>query len=68
MKKYKTKNNLQEIWKQLDDACGFIDNATTDLAEMTNLPNGVLKELESVSYSFDAIVALKNEIEELMNK
>lgn len=66
MAKYKTKNNLQEIWNKLDDACGNIENASIELSQMSCLPDNVVSAIDMVDFS--SIVNLKNEIEELMNK
>jgi excisionase family DNA binding protein len=66
MVKYKTKKNLNEVWQQLDDACGLIENATTNLAEMSNLPKSLKDTLDQ--FDFGVIVSLKNEVEELMDK
>lgn len=65
MAKYKTKNNLQEIWNKLDDACGNIENASIELSQMS-LSDNVVSAIDMVDFS--SIVNLKNEIEELMNK
>lgn len=61
-----TENNLQTVWKQLDNACGEIDNATMNIAEMKNLPDDVKQLAERVD--FGTLVALKNKIEELLEK
>jgi ubiquitin C-terminal hydrolase len=64
--KYKTQKNLKEVWQQLDDACGSIDNATANLSEMTNLPQQLIDTLDR--FDFGVIVSLKNDIEDLMNR
>lgn len=63
--KYKTKKNLSEIWQQLDDACGLIDNAITNINEMSNLPEQLQNRLDE--FDFMSIVSIKNEIEELID-
>ena len=66
MKKYKTKNNLQEIWDQLDAACGSLENALTALGSMCNIPTNIEKSIEAIDFS--AIADLKNEVEALIEQ
>jgi hypothetical protein len=62
--KYKTKKNLSEVWHQLDDACGLIDNAITNLCEISNLPEQLQNRLDE--FDLMSIVSIKNEIEKLI--
>lgn len=64
--KYKTQNKLKEIWKQLDDACGLLDNATSNLSEFGNIPQEIKDELER--FDIMEIVSLKNQVEELLDE
>ena len=66
MRVNKTDKNLQKVGESLDDACGSLDNALTTLNLMTNIPTNVKRKIESIDCT--AIVNLKNDIEELMNK
>lgn len=61
----KTKSNLENIWQQLDDACGSLDNAFYNIGSMTGLED--IKD-EASQIDFSAIVALKTMIEELIEK
>lgn len=61
----KTKKNLQMIWQLLDDAAGSLDQAFHLLSSMSNITD-IEDEAEKIDIS--AIVSLKNEVEELMNK
>lgn len=65
-KTYKTKDNLATVWNQLDEACGSLDNARMMLGDMTNLPENVVKAMYGVDFS--ALVALKNAVEEMIEK
>lgn len=66
MRKYKTVNNLRDIWLQLDNACGSLDNALVDLDSMVGLPDEIKEKAERVD--FGEIVNLKNQIEDLIKK
>jgi len=61
-----TKNNLEIIWEQLDDACGSIDNAMMNINSIGKIPQDIKDKANSIDFS--AIVSLKNEIEEILNK
>ncbi len=61
----KTKKNLQEIWKQIDDVCGLLDNVFFTLGSMT-LPDHIKDGVEAIDIS--AIIGLKNDIEILMEE
>lgn len=56
-----TKHNLEKIWKQLDDACGSIDNALTNINSIGRMPKYIKNRADYIDFS--AIVSLKNEIE-----
>lgn len=62
----KTKENLQNVWKLLDDACGSLDEALTQIGLMNNISEGVEKSVERID--FDSLVELKNKIEELIEE
>ena len=62
----KTKKNLQEVWQKLDNAYESLENAFTILASMTKLPGNIINGMESIDLS--AIIGLKCDIEELMEK
>lgn len=62
----KTENNLQMVWNQLDDACGLIENAFTNLGSMSGLPENIKKGVDQIDFS--AIVGLKNEVEALIEQ
>jgi hypothetical protein len=66
MKINKTISNLEKVWKQLDDVYGLLDNALTDINLMKDMPKEVIKSSEMIDFS--AIVRLKNEIEEMIEK
>lgn len=60
----KTQNNLQQIWQQLDDACGNLDNALENMGRMV-LPKTILDKLEIIDIT--KIISLKDEIEKLLD-
>lgn len=60
------KRNLKVIWRQLDNACGSLDNATINISSMEGLPDDLVKEIESIDIS--QIVNIKNRIEELIEE
>ena len=64
MRVYKTANNLQKVWDDLDNACGLIENSMEKLSRMSNIPKDLKDSIESIDFS--AIVGLKNEVEELL--
>lgn len=68
MKMNVTENNLQTVWKQLDNACGEIDNALMNIAAMKNLPDNIKRMADRVGVDFETLVALKNEIEMLQEE
>lgn len=61
-----TTSNLETIWQQLDDACGALDNATINIASIAKLPSDIKERAAQIDFS--AIVALKNEIELLLEE
>lgn len=60
------RRNLKVIWRQLDDACGSLDNATINIGNMDGLPEDVVKDIQSIDIS--KIVNIKNRIEELIKE
>lgn len=60
----KTKNNLQQIWNDLDLVCGSLDNALANISRMVDIPDSIIKDIELVDIT--RIVSLKNEIEDLI--
>ena len=56
------KSELEKIWKLLDGACDALDRMTYDEETLQ-----LLKEYRNY-IDFSAIVDLKNEVEELMEK
>lgn len=60
------RRNLKVIWKQLDDACGLLDNATINISMMENMNEDVKKESSLIDIS--EIVNLKNKIEKLIEE
>lgn len=61
----KTKSNLELIWQQLDDACGSLDNAFDNIGRIVGEEQ--IKD-DASRIDFSAIVDLKNQIEELIEK
>lgn len=59
------RRNLKTLWKQLDDACGALDNATTNIADM-DLPIPLKGRAAIIDIS--NIVAIKNEIEAILEE
>ena len=59
----KTKNNLQQIWDDLDLACGSLDNAFSNIERMVGIED-IVNDMKFIDIS--AIVSLKNRIEGLM--
>jgi len=66
MAKYKTANNLKEIWKHLDDASGSIYNAIELIGDIKSIDSRLKEELERLDPT--AIDSLKNDVEEAINK
>lgn len=64
MRKNKTQNSLKELWDHLDDACGSIDNATTNLSMMVDVPTEIADAINRIDFS--SIVSAKNMIEEMI--
>lgn len=62
----KTLGNLQTIWNQLDNACGELDNAFSNLNKMIDLPHEIQDNINQIDLT--AIVSLKNKLEDLINK
>lgn len=62
----KSINNLKTAWKQLDNACGELDNAFYTLNQMVDLPSDFQSDLEVVDFTL--IVGLKNKIEEMLEE
>ena len=62
----KTKNNLNKTWELLDDACGSLENAIHMISSMVDMPEDVEKAINQID--FFAIVALKEQIEMLLEK
>lgn len=60
----KTINNLEKIWKQLDDSCGNLDNALINLSSMTGLDQKIINSINQID--FTSLVILKNEVEEMI--
>lgn len=64
MRTNKTKNNLQQVWNQLDEASGSLYNALDTIARMTDMPDVVKRQADMIDVSM--IDMLKNEIEEIL--
>ena len=64
MRTNKTKNNLQQVWNQLDEASGSLYNALDTIAQMTDMPDIVKRQADMIDVSI--IDMLKNEIEEIL--
>lgn len=62
----KTRNNLQLVYDYLDDACGFLENARYNIADMVDMPERVVELSEQIDISH--IVALKQEIEKMIEE
>ncbi|PAD70837.1 hypothetical protein CHH83_02400 [Bacillus sp. 7586-K] len=65
MRVNKTKNNLELVWKQLDDASGSLYNALDNLSGMVNLEEDILRQADMIDVS--RIDTLKEKIEALIN-
>jgi hypothetical protein len=61
----KTEKNLQKVWEHLDNACGSLDNALTNLSMMV-ISDDLKEEIERIDIT--KIVSLKSRIEELLEK
>jgi hypothetical protein len=64
MKRYKTLKNLEQIWKQLDNASGDLYNALDNLADMVDLSDDIKRQSDMIDIS--RIDGLKQEIEALI--
>lgn len=62
----RTEGNLQRIWNDLDNACGLLDNAITELSSMPSISEDLKNKIES--FDITEIVGLKNKIEELIEE
>lgn len=62
----KTVSNLETVWQHLDDACGSLDNALTNISMMKDMPEHVKNSAERLQVEFENIVSLKNKIEEMV--
>lgn len=62
----KTKKNLENVWQQLDDVCGLLDQAFHNIGTMTNIPEETIYRIERIDVS--AIVMLKNSVEALIQE
>ena len=62
----KTQNNLNKVWELLYNACGSLDNAMRMISSMVDMPEDVEKAINQID--FFAIVALKEQIEMLLEK
>jgi len=64
MKKiYKTKNNLQKVWNELDKAYEHLERALYDLNSMSNLPKDLARDIER--FDISEISCMKLNIEYL---
>lgn len=68
MRLNKTIGNLEMIWKQLDQSCGFLDNAIINLTSMRNLDQELVNDIERAGLAFQEIVSLKNQVEEMIEE
>lgn len=59
----KTKKNLQNVWDDLDMACGLLENSFNNLCSMS-ISDNIKNSMDQIDIT--AIVSLKNEIEELI--
>jgi hypothetical protein len=68
-----TTMSLKKAWKLIDDACGSLDNATYRINTVSvkgKLPEETVKRIDKKleMVDFSALVALKNEIEEILEE
>lgn len=61
-----TKKNLQEIWNLLDSASGNLEQAFNLMSQIPTMPEEVVDDAERIDFS--AIVALKMDIEDLIER
>jgi hypothetical protein len=66
MRVNKTENNLELVWKQLDDASGALYNALDNLARMVDLSENVKRQADTIDIT--RIDGLKQEIEALLEE
>lgn len=59
-----TKSNLAIILKQLDDACGSIDNAVININTIKKIPQEIKDSANNIDFS--TIISVKNQVEELL--
>jgi hypothetical protein len=62
---YKSKKNLERIWKQLDNASGELYNAREAIASMSDMPKEVTSSADRIDVT--EIDSLKSEIELLID-
>lgn len=60
------RQRLQEVWEQLDIACGALDNAQIEIARLKTLHRDIFEASEEVYLS--DLVSLKNKIEEALGE
>ena len=66
MKKYKTKNNLQEVWNDLDKAYECLERALENLVRMSGLDKELVEDVEDFDISL--ISSMMNLVEEEVQK
>lgn len=65
VKMYKTKNNLEMVWWQLDEALGHIDNATYNISIMSGLSDRSREILDKIDVGL--IIELRDEIGKVLD-
>lgn len=64
----KTKNNLQTVYKHLDNASGSIYNAIYTISHMVDLPKETDGLTERLSINVQDIDSLKQNIEKILDE